>query len=245
MIQRYVMFAVALVISGLVGWLAYGWLYPVKANIKLAFKARVGEDVFKRNEFIYQNPGGDGQFRINDFRFFLSNVRLTGSNGQVISVPDSYHLARFDNANAAYELSINELEIDELQSVSFAIGVDAPTNHSIQTRGDLDPNSQMAWNWEVGYKFILFEGNLQMGNHRQPLVYHVGFSDNLRRFSFGFDTPMELDSASQLEFDVDVLKLFDSASKIDMAEMSSVIFNKSDARMMADNYGTMITLPAT
>lgn len=244
MVRRYLMLATALLVTGLVGWQAYRWLYPFKPNIKLAFHARVGEDAFKRNAFIYQNPGGKGQFRVNDFRFFLSNVRLTGGEGQVVSIPDSYHLARFDNAAAAYELEFREIAIDELHRISFAIGVDAPTNNSIQTRGDLDPNSQMAWNWEVGYKFILFEGNLQIGDRRRPLVYHVGFSDNLRRFTFTYDTPVELNAASRVDFDVDVLKLFDGANKVDMAEISSVKFNKTDARMLADNYATMITLQA-
>ena len=242
MMQRNGMLAIAIVVTGLAGWLAYGWLYPTKSNVTLAFHAKVGAEAFTRNEFAYKNPGGEGQFRINDFRFFLSNVRLTSTDGQTIIIPDSYHLARFDNAEAAYKLDFNELEIDELQSVSFAVGVDSPTNNSIQVRGDLDPNSQMAWNWEVGYKFIVFEGNLQLGAQRKPLVYHVGFSDNLRRYSFRFDEPLELDDSSQVDFTVDVLKLFDGINRIDMAEISSVKFNKPDARMLADNYGTMISL---
>ena len=242
MLKRCVMVALALVVTAVVGWQGYGWLYPVPSNLKLVFHARVGDDAFQRNAFVYQNPGGDGQFRINDFRFFLTNVCLTDGDGQTVTIPDSYHLARFDNADAAYSLQFDELAIDDLQNISFAVGVDAKTNHSIQSRGDLDPNSQMAWNWEVGYKFIVFEGNLQVGDRRKPLVYHVGFSDNLRRFSFNPGEPMDLQASSQVDFDVDVMKLFDSRNRLDMAEISSVKFNKTDARMLADNYGTMITM---
>ena len=53
---------------------------------------------------------------------------------------------------------------------------------------------------------------------------------------------MDLDASSQVDFDVDVMKLFDSRNRLDMAEISSVKFNKKDARMLADNYGTMITM---
>ena len=83
---------------------------------------------------------------------------------------------------------------------------------------------------------------MQLGDRRKPLVYHVGFSDNLRRFSFNPGEQMDLDASSQVDFDVDVMKLFDSRNRLDMAEISSVKFNKKDARMLADNYGTMITM---
>ena len=46
------------------------------------------------------------------------------------------------------------------ERIEFGIGVDAAANRSLQQRGDLDPNGRMAWNWEVSYKFVLFEGAL-------------------------------------------------------------------------------------
>ena len=44
MVIRYAMLGLALFITGMVGWQTYGWLYPVKPNLKLVFHARVGED---------------------------------------------------------------------------------------------------------------------------------------------------------------------------------------------------------
>jgi hypothetical protein len=242
--QRYMILGAALLISAFAALKAYDWLYPAKTSVKLVFHAEVDGSPFQRNEFAYSNPGGDGQFRIRDFRFYLSNFRLEGSDGLIQSIPDSYHLARFDNAENSYVLEFDDLPVQQLQSISFAIGVDAAANTSIQTRGDLDPNSQMAWNWKVGYKFVLFEGAMQRDGKQTPLVYHVGFSDNMRRLTFDMATPMELVQGAQLDFTVDVMKLFDSTSTVDMARLSSVKFDKADARMLAENYRTMIALKA-
>ena len=78
-----------------------------------------------------------------------------------------------------------------MRSISFGIGVDAAANTSIQSRGDLDPNSQMAWNWKVGYKFVLFEGGMKLNADgvQKPLVYHVGFNENMRRLKFDLTDP--------------------------------------------------------
>ena len=35
MFQRYLMVGVALIVSGLVGWQAYGWLNPPKSGVSL------------------------------------------------------------------------------------------------------------------------------------------------------------------------------------------------------------------
>jgi hypothetical protein len=39
---------------------------------------------------------------------------------------------------------------------------------------------ESSWTWEVGYKFVLFEGTLVRGNGSVPLVYHIGFEENYR-----------------------------------------------------------------
>ena len=135
MLKRYAMVTLALMITAAVGWQAYGWLYPVPSNLKLVFHARVGDDAFQRNAFVYQNPGGDGQFRINDFRFFLTNVRLTNGDGQTVTIPDSYHLARFDNADAAYVLQFDELESEANDSHASV----EPNRYTSKCRSPLSP----------------------------------------------------------------------------------------------------------
>ena len=100
----------------------------------------------------------------------------------------------------------------------------------------------MAWNWNIGYKFLLAEGNIDLNGTIAPLVYHVGFSENRREIDFEFTKPIKLTTDNPIAFDVDILKLFDSTSQIDMATLQTVKMDKTDAALLADNYAQMISL---
>ena len=99
---------------------------------------------------------------------------------------------------------MNDVPIANIDKVRFSLGIDKQANGSIETRGALDPNSSMAWNWEVGYKFLVFEGRLHDEQNIRPLVYHVGFNENRRDFVFDLSEK----DASELIFEADIMKLF-------------------------------------
>ena len=164
-------------VLGITGW----WLYRAAQPVELAlyFHPFVGPEPLVLNESRYPNPGGEGRFKVRDFQFFLSNIRLAGGTG-AYTEPDSYHLVRFDGAEPAFVIVLHDVPRRDYQRIEFGIGVDAAANESLAQRGDLDPNGRMAWNWEVGYKFVLFEGTLVRGDASDPLVYHVGFEENYR-----------------------------------------------------------------
>ena len=172
-----------LLISAVVfgGWLLYDSRRTV--DVSLHFEALVDGEAFVRNQFVYPNPGGKGNFRVRDFQFFVSNVRLIGEDDSYVEA-ESYHLARFDNDSGAFTILLPDVPAFAFQRIEFAIGVDAAANESIVFKSDLDPNGRMAWNWESGYKFVLFEGRLQVDDVQIPLVYHVGFDENYTQLSF-------------------------------------------------------------
>jgi len=122
------------------------------------------------NELRYPNPGGEGRFKVRDFQFFLSNIRLTGGTG-VYTEPDSYHLVRFDGAEPAFGIVLHDVPRRNYQRIEFGIGVDAAANKSLAQRGDLNPNGRMAWNWEVGYKIVI--QNFPSGYSEWPLAGSV------------------------------------------------------------------------
>ncbi|CUH50076.1 MbnP family protein [Ruegeria atlantica] len=209
-------------------------------SITLTFHAKMGDDPLIFDEFVYDNPGGSGTFRVRDFRFYLSNLTLS-QDGALFAEPDSYHLLRFDNPETIHSIRLNDIPLRSIEHVRFMIGVDPEANGSIQVRGDLDPNSQMAWNWEVGYKFVVMEGTLRIGEEVSPLVYHVGFSENAREVDIQLPPDIGSDGNADLHVNVDLAKLFGGPSQIDLQKLSSVKFNREDAAMLADNYATMMT----
>ncbi len=226
--------------------LVFSWFYVVNqkqaGTVTLQFQARVGDKPLEFNQTIYANPGGEGKFQIRHLQLYLSNIQLQGET-QRYQVADSYHLARFDNASQSYLLELHDVPYDQYSTVMIAIGVDENANASIMPIGDLDPNNRMAWNWEVGYKFILFEGTLAHAKKIQPLVYHVGFSENLKSLQFHLPAAITPGSA-QINFDVDILAMFTSSVNINMAALPTVKFDRTDARLIAENYASMITLSA-
>ncbi|MFB3077988.1 MAG: MbnP family protein, partial [Lysobacterales bacterium] len=160
-----VVLVVATALGLAIGVFTYWSLQP--ATIHLRFTAGVGDKALVFNEPLYANPGGRGVFSVRDFLMYLSNIQLVGAAG-TYNVPDSYHLARFDNASNTYEILIEAVPRDTYSRVILSIGLDEEANGSIATVGDLDPNSRMAWNWEVGYKFVLFEGFLLVDGDKMP-----------------------------------------------------------------------------
>lgn len=210
-------------------------------SLVLRFVAFVEDEPLVLNQMRYANPGGDGAFTVRDFRFFLSNLSLV-SGSEEYRVPESYHLVRFDSERQIYDLELSEIPTRPYSEIRFALGVDEAANSSIESVGDLDPNSRMAWSWDVGYKFILFEGGLSVNDALVPLVYHVGFNENYRPKGFMLEESPFAQRRPLLTFKVDVMKLFTGARTIDMAGLSNVKFDRVDARRLADNYETMITL---
>ena len=232
-----VLFALAAIL-GITGW----WLYRAAQPIELAlyFHPFVGPEPLVLNESRYPNPAGEGRFKVRDFQFFLSNIRLTGGVG-VYTEPDSYHLVRFDGAEPAFGIVLHDVPRLDYQRIEFGIGVDAAANKSLMQRGDLNPNGRMAWNWEVGYKFVLFEGALLRDNASDPLVYHVGFEENYRLISTQLHHELLDSRPARLDFRVDILRLFQGSTTVDMAALPSVKFDRADAALLARNFAAMVT----
>lgn len=213
---------------------------PPNHTVKLVFTAKVGDALLDFNKFAYTNPAGSEKFRIRDFRFYISNVRLYGKERAYIE-KDSYHLARFDNPDKRYTITLKDVSLSAVSKAALSIGVDAKANASIRVVADLDPNSRMAWNWQVGYKFVLLEGSIRIDGQARPLVYHVGFNENRRDVVFNAPKSIKLRGDESIHFTVDIMKLFTGGSAINMAKLQSVKFDKKDAQSIADNYKAMIS----
>ena len=213
-------------------------------RLTLRFHPFVGKDALALNETRYANPGGKGLFKVRDFQFFISNIRLL-ADGVTFAEPESYHLARFDGEEGTYVLVIKNVPREDYRRIEFSIGVDPAANGSIAPVGDLDPNGRMAWSWDVGYKFVLFEGGLELGDTQVPLVYHVGFNENYRPLSFGLDRSLFDHADARLDFRTDLLQMFDGVHTIDMAALPNVKFDHGDARLLAENYAGMVTMCAS
>jgi hypothetical protein len=209
-------------------------------ELTLRFHPFVGAEPLVANELRYANPGGAGSFELRDFQFFLSNIRLTGNTGE-FAESDSYHLVRFDGTQTTFVITLRDVPRGDYDRIEFGIGVDPAANRSIESRGDLEPNGRMAWTWDVGYKFVLLEGTLVLDGVRKPLVYHVGFDENYKGISIGFNSGLLDTPDANLDFRVDLLRIFAGHATVDMAALSTVKFDREDAALLARNFTEMIS----
>jgi hypothetical protein len=223
---------------GFTGWRLNRAAQPLE--VALYFHPFVGPEPLVLNKSSYPNPGGEGRFKVRDFQFFLSNIRLVSPTGAYVEA-DSYHLVRFDGEEPDFAIVLHDVPRRKYERIEFGIGVDAAANRSLASRGDLDPNSRMAWNWEVGYKFVLFEGELLRGSASDPLVYHVGFAENYRPVEIRLPPEPALSRPARLEFRVDLLRLFQGSTNVDMAALPSVKFDRADAALLGRNFTGMVT----
>jgi hypothetical protein len=223
---------------GLAGLQLYRAAKPME--VALYFHPFVGPEQLVLNQSRYPNPGGEGHFNVRDFQFFLSNIRLVSAAGAYIEA-DSYHLVRFDGDQPGFVIELHGVPRRSYERIEFGIGVDPAANRSLKQRGDLDPNGRMAWSWEVGYKFVLLEGALLRGNATNPLVYHVGFNENYRLISIPLQRERLDGRSARLDFRVDILRLFQGSTNIDMAALPSVKFDRADATLLGRNFAAMVT----
>ena len=232
------------------------WLRPSPQDLTLRFHPFVGNKPLVLNTQSYKNPGGNGEFSIRDFQLFISNIRLSFP-GNSISEKESYHLVRFDGNKAFDQIVIPKIEISNLNQLTFGVGIDPKANGSLMFSGDLDPNSRMAWNWQVGYKFLLLEGTLTINNNPLPLVYHIGFDESYTELNFDIsDETISKDGVINLK--IDLLRLFQNSAPerrklektlltinveyIDMSEMPHVKFYPEDVRVIAQGFHKFISL---
>ncbi len=218
------------------------------ASVTLRFAAQVDGQPLRLGAQRYTSPTGSGEFGVEDFKMYISNVVLRNSeSGNTHVEKDSYHLVRFVGESNNFDFVLEGVDASEYDTVEFAIGVDPVRNLSIESLRDLNPNNQMAWNWDVGYKFVLLEGTFysQTDVTPIPLVYHVGYSENYKELSFGLndgERSPNAQSNTTLTFEIEVMEMFRNPRDIDFNVLPSIKFDEGEAKMFADNYADMIRL---
>ena len=216
------------------------WQLSLPNKLTLRFYPYVGDQPLVLHDKTYPNPGGEGDFSIRDFQFFISNLILESKQNS-FQEQESYHLARFDGSQPYYEIVIPDIAINSFEQLIFWVGVDPKANSTIVIAGDLDPNSRMAWNWQVGYKFLLLEGSLLTKDTQIPLVYHIGFDESYTQLSFPLNDK-SLSSDGVMNLKVDVIALFNQSNAIDMNNMSHVKFAPKDVARIAKGFKTFISV---
>ncbi|MBK8628416.1 MAG: T9SS type A sorting domain-containing protein [Saprospiraceae bacterium] len=121
----------------------------------------------------------DQNYKISRIDYYLSNIKLHHDNGTISSIKNYYILV---NKNETVNHLLGKYDINQLDSITFNIGIDSITNHADPTQYPSDhplapKDPDMHWGWAAGYKFVVIEGN-----NGPDLLYEYqlhAFGDNL------------------------------------------------------------------
>jgi len=204
------------------------------STLELEFIHKVGNEDFEYNT-IYQNEAGN-EFSLRLWRTYISDVQLIKSDGEVYSIPESYHLIE-PVQNSRFSLDLDEIPSGNYQSIQFYIGIAGEENLSGEIVGDLDPSNNMAWNWTTGYKFIRMDGEFEdLSGNRRGVIVHIGTEANLKSQVFEFTEEMNMTGQSnKLSFELNLLEAFQNPHVIDFEAQSDFQFNE-EANLIGENY---------
>ncbi len=159
-----------------------------------------------QKDSIYKLPN-EPYFKVSDFRFYIANLEVKQANGEWLLLKDAFLADVFD---AKSKLTITVPK--GATAMRFGLGVPKGINTGDPT---LFPNSHpfsvaggagMHWNWNEGYKFILFEGrydSIATGQFIPAFALHTGTDTLYRKIEF----PITSD-ALLYHLELDVSKLF-------------------------------------
>ena len=214
-------------------------------SLKVNFEAMVdtSELVFDTQNYVNANLD---TFKVNVFKYYVSNVVLTKSDNSTYVVPNSYFLVDHKTSGANM-ITLTGVPIANYKSIQFIIGVDSTRNVSGAQEGALAVSNNMFWSWNSGYIFAKMEGTSpQSGNSSKNLAFHIGgfagANNALKTITISFGSSTANVSASvtpEVHLTSDLSKWFKGANTITFATQHSIMMPGMNALKIASNYANM------
>jgi hypothetical protein len=127
-------------------------------DVKFEIRHFLGGTPFALNMAAQNNMEND--FNVTRLEYYISQIDIAHDGGQVTRI-DSFWL--LVNAKDPLLADLGTYNIDQVESISFYIGVEQPFNHLDPAQYPLShplaPKApSMHWGWASGYRFLAIEG---------------------------------------------------------------------------------------
>lgn len=209
-------------------------------NVQIIIRPVYKGAPLKTGNQYYVNALGD-TFYIDEFRFYISNVRFSGSHEYPATNSHLFDLA--DTATYSYSVAVPH---GVYQYMHVVIGVDSIANTSGANEGDLDPMKGMYWAWNSGYIMAKLEGHSKAClTLHHAFEFHIGGYmtpyNTQRTVSLNLREPLDARRPQQalIILYADVAKWLND---IDLSKTNSVLIPGKEAMMMADKYIHMVSV---
>jgi len=229
----------------------------VKSSLSVEFDNVVGSSDLQLNTGTYTNALSQS-FKITKLKYYISNIKLTKTDGSVYTVPQAESYFLMDESNSASQKANLSVPEGEYKTISFIVGVDSLRNTmDVAARtGVLDVSAaaaDMYWSWNSGYIFFKIEGTSPvitgMGGIFQ---YHVGgfggYSsatlNNLRTITLDLSArgtaKVKTGSQPNIHLFVDVLKALNGSTNIDFVT-TPMAHSPTAGQPVCNNYINMFS----
>lgn len=161
--------------------------------------------------------GQGEELQFNNFKYYISNIKLTKADGSTWIQPESYYLVDLGNSSST-SLQIPGVPEGDYNSIQFMLGVDSTRNVSGAQSGALAVSNNMFWTWSTGYIMAKFEGTSPQapgstfsfhvggfqGNNASQVVVNYPFTEEVLKIRKDAISAIELKANAQAIFDNDV-----------------------------------------
>lgn len=215
-----------------------------KGTLTLEMEHVFGSNEFELNAANYYTTAAGEQVKFSTFKYYVSNIVLTKSDGSTWVQPESYYLVNAADA-ASTMLSIADVPAGDYTGVTFTIGVDSTRNVSGAQTGALSTTNGMFWSWNSGYIFLKAEGECPQSSD-SSFVYHIGGyagankAQRIVNLSFnGAQSQVRKGASPQVHLSVDVANFFNGTTNLVVANGSMLMMPGAGAAAIADRYQNM------
>lgn len=219
---------------------------PIKADTKSTFTIEFDNQVngapLVLNTTTYKSAKNE-DFKISVFKYYVSNIKLSKTDGASFLIPESYFLIDASKSEST-NITLNEVPTGDYTKIEYTIGVDYARNFAGAQTGALDPVNGMFWTWNSGYIFVKLEGTSpQSTATNNALLFHVGGvtdpNNTIRTFSTAINSanPLRIrtDAKPKMHIIVNAASLFTGTTDISFATLNSTMGGATSV-IVADNY---------
>jgi hypothetical protein len=211
-------------------------------EVDIEFEHTVGTAPLVLDKKTYTTLAGD-DFTVSTFNYYISNLKLTRTDGTQYAVPESYYLVN-SAVSSSQHLALKNVPTGDYKALTFTIGVDSARNVSGAQTGALDPGNTMFWSWNSGYIFTKLEGTSpQSKSTANALMFHIGGfkspNNTIRTVTPAFPSGVTLlvraDHSPEIHYNVDVLRMFSGPNTIRFGSLSTSMGGTTSVQV-ANNY---------
>lgn len=161
-------------------------------QLQMKFDNMVGDEDFQLQKNYLIN---DRNYKFENFRYWISNIRLQKEDGSWYTISNSYYLieetgtidiqeGKFKYAARKREdIILRDIQQGRYKTIEFGIGVDKEKNDNLSiTAGELSQLNGMtnvSWMWHTSYVFSSLNGMIE-NSTTKVLKLETGLNENYR-----------------------------------------------------------------